>query len=132
MNSRTAFHLDQFQQFHQWLITQPGFEQSETLGEAQAKLRNKTQALVDGGFADDNHLYQGQLVIGDILLYHNHLAHHVNRDLLWYFGGDCLHYMPDDEIEKYQQLDEAWDEVSQTDGVSLDYQEVRARAFGLN
>ena len=28
------------------------------------------------------------------------------RELLWFFGGDCLHYMPDDEIEQYQQLEE--------------------------
>ena len=28
------------------------------------------------------------------------------RDLLWFFGGDCLHFMPDDEIEMYQALEE--------------------------
>jgi hypothetical protein len=28
------------------------------------------------------------------------------RELLWFFGGDCLHFMPDDEIALYQQLDE--------------------------
>lgn len=28
------------------------------------------------------------------------------RDLLWFFGGDCLHYMPDDEIAVFQQLDD--------------------------
>jgi len=26
--------------------------------------------------------------------------------LLWFFGGDCLHFMPDEEIELYQTLDE--------------------------
>jgi hypothetical protein len=30
----------------------------------------------------------------------------LNRDLLWFFGGNCLHYMPDDEISFYQQLEE--------------------------
>jgi len=28
------------------------------------------------------------------------------RDLLWFFGGDCLHFMPDEEIAFYQALDE--------------------------
>ena len=28
------------------------------------------------------------------------------RELLWFLGGDCLHFMPDDEIALYQQLDE--------------------------
>ena len=28
------------------------------------------------------------------------------RELLWFFGGDCLHYMPDEEIATFQQLEE--------------------------
>ena len=28
------------------------------------------------------------------------------RDLLWYLGGECLHFMPDDEIERYSALDD--------------------------
>ena len=28
------------------------------------------------------------------------------RELLWFVAGDCLHYMPDEEIALYQQLDE--------------------------
>lgn len=28
------------------------------------------------------------------------------RDLLWYLGGECLHFMPDEEIEHYSALDE--------------------------
>jgi len=28
------------------------------------------------------------------------------RQLLWFFGGDCLHYMADEEITRFQQLDE--------------------------
>jgi hypothetical protein len=29
------------------------------------------------------------------------------RQLLWFFGGDCLHYMADDEIEEFQRLEES-------------------------
>ena len=28
------------------------------------------------------------------------------RQLLWFFGGDCLHYMADEEIAAFQQLEE--------------------------
>ncbi len=28
------------------------------------------------------------------------------RDLLWFFGGECLHFMPDEEIAEHQQLEE--------------------------
>ncbi len=30
----------------------------------------------------------------------------VDRDLLWFFGGDCLHFLSDDEMLQFQQLDE--------------------------
>ena len=28
------------------------------------------------------------------------------RQLLWFFGGDCLHFMSDEEIAQFQQLEE--------------------------
>ena len=28
------------------------------------------------------------------------------RELLWFLGGECLHYMADEEIARFQQLDE--------------------------
>ncbi len=59
------------------------------------------------------------------------LAHLIARDLLWYFGGSCLHNMPDDEIEKFQRLDEMSFEAEEN-GEEFDYLEARANVFGLN
>ena len=50
--------------------------------------------------------YVGQDIISQVFQRYPQIAHLVPRDLLWFFGGDCLHYMPDDEIEKYQELEE--------------------------
>jgi hypothetical protein len=33
-------------------------------------------------------------------------APHLGREVLWYFGGEALHFMPDPEIEKFQVLDD--------------------------
>lgn len=49
---------------------------------------------------------QGQWLVERIINGYNHLLIHFSRDLLWFFGGACLHFMPDQEIEFYQQLDE--------------------------
>ncbi len=49
---------------------------------------------------------QGQWLVERIINGYNHLLIHLSRDLLWFFGGSCLHFMPDNEIEFYQQLDE--------------------------
>jgi hypothetical protein len=49
---------------------------------------------------------QGQWLVEHIVNGYNHLLIFLSRDLLWFFGGSCLHYMPDTEIDFYQQLDE--------------------------
>ena len=56
--------------------------------------------------APDENLYLGQDLICQIIHRYPQIAHLVPRDLLWFFGGDCLHYMPDEEIALYQRLDE--------------------------
>lgn len=52
------------------------------------------------------------------------------RELLWFFGGDCLHFMPDDEIALFQQLDEKRSEAA-AGGNILDLQAARAKLLNL-
>ena len=47
------------------------------------------------------------------------------RDLLWFLAGECLHYMPDEEIAIYQQLDELRAEAA-AQGKTLDLRQARA------
>ncbi|WP_339488327.1 PA2817 family protein [Pseudomonas sp. EL_65y_Pfl2_R95] len=54
----------------------------------------------------ESSLYLGQDLISQIFHRYPQIAHLVPRDLLWFFGGDCLHFMPDEEIEMFQALDE--------------------------
>ena len=48
------------------------------------------------------------------------------RDLLWFLGGECLHYMPDEEITVFQQLDELRG-AAEIRGEVLDFQAARAK-----
>ncbi len=52
------------------------------------------------------------------------------RELLWFFGGDCLHFMPDEEIAVYQQLDEQRIEAARR-GEIFDPAAVRAKLLKL-
>ena len=52
------------------------------------------------------------------------------RELLWFFGGDCLHFMPDEEIVVFQQLDEQRGQAAQR-GEIIDLQAARARLMKL-
>ncbi|HEK1686324.1 PA2817 family protein [Pseudomonas putida] len=59
--------------------------------------------------------YLGQDLICQVITRYPQIAHLVPRDLLWFFGGDCLHYMPDEELELYQALEERRYEAEQNE-----------------
>ena len=50
--------------------------------------------------------YLGQDLLCQVIQRYPQIAHLVPRDLLWFFGGDCLHFMPDEEIDMYTALEE--------------------------
>ena len=52
------------------------------------------------------------------------------RDLLWFLGGECLHYMPDEEISAYQKLDDLRAEAAEK-GETLNMRDARASLMGL-
>ncbi|GLK91159.1 PA2817 family protein [Pseudomonas turukhanskensis] len=60
-------------------------------------------------------LYLGQDLMCQVIHRYPQIAHLVPRDLLWFFGGDCLHFMPDEEITLFQALDERRYEAEQND-----------------
>ncbi|BCD89393.1 hypothetical protein PSm6_58000 [Pseudomonas solani] len=60
-------------------------------------------------------LYLGQDLISQVFHRYPQIAHLVPRDLLWFFGGDCLHFMPDEEIALFQRLDERRFEAEEND-----------------
>jgi hypothetical protein len=71
---------------------------------------------------DQNFYDNGQQIICRIISGFPQLTPQIPRPLLWFFGGDCLHYMPDEEIELYQQLDEARI-LANDDGEAFDFAE---------
>jgi len=76
-------------------------------------------------------LIQGQQLLCKLVATYHHLMPLLPRDLLWYFGGDCLHYMPDEEISLYQQLDEQREEAREANQ-PFDYEKARLSALGAH
>ena len=56
--------------------------------------------------------YLGQDILTQVISRYPQIAHLIPRDLLWYFAGDCLHYLSDD---LYQALEERRFEAEQND-----------------
>lgn len=73
---------------------------------------------------DQDALYSGQEIICQVISRYPQVAHLIPRDLLWYFGGDCLHFMPDEEIAQYQLLDEHQAEA-EARGEEFDWEQAR-------
>ena len=78
--------------------------------------------------------YLGQDLLCQVIQRYPQIAHLVPRDLLWFFGGDCLHYMPDEELDLYQQLEERRYEAEQS-GEAFDWHQQKrlmSQAHGDN
>ena len=68
------------------------------------QLAGAFQQLADN---DESDLYYlGPGLVDRLFTTYPDFAPTLPRELLWFFGGDCLHFMPDDEIALYQQLDD--------------------------
>lgn len=78
-----------------------------------------------------NFLSKGQELLCKVVSTYPHLMPLLYRDLLWFFGGDCLHYMPDEEIALFQRLDEMRHDATAM-SESFSYAEARAQVFGLH
>jgi hypothetical protein len=52
------------------------------------------------------------------------------RQLLWFLGGDCLHYMADEEILQYQQLEDLRVKAASS-GKAFNFNDARAKLLNL-
>jgi hypothetical protein len=74
--------------------------------ESHALFLERFDELIAGLHDAPDDLHLGQDLICQVFHRYPQITHLVPRDLLWFFGGDCLHYMPEEEIALYQELDE--------------------------
>lgn len=87
------------------------------------------KTISEADHIDENFQLSGQNVLTRIIGNYPHITPEINRDLLWFFGGECLHYMADEELEKYQQLDEL---LHSDDVATVDYPQAKAKVFKLH
>lgn len=125
------FHLRLLKQSYEAFRAQEPFKVPEQQSEEIAFLASFEQLIKDMVHLEPQHTFDGQkLVLQQISKYPNYTECWA-RDLLWYFGGDCLHFMPDEEITKFQQMDEARFEAIDA-GKVFDREKTRNRIFGLH
>lgn len=80
--------------------------ESDVIPEEHLGFINRFDELMAQLQEDSEDRYLGQELVSQVFQRYPQIAHQVPRDLLWFFGGECLHYMPDEEIAGYQLLEE--------------------------
>ena len=94
------------------------------------ELLQNFEYLAKATSANESFIELGTTTLCKIVATHSTLMPHVNRDLFWFFGGDCLHYMPDEEIRRYQLLEDQRYEAEKN-GTGFDYSSEKAKLFGF-
>ncbi len=123
------YHLELLTAFSAQIQSLPPFnsehpsEDDREFLTALAELQQQPQGI--------NFLEQGQVLMCRVVGSYPHLMPLLYRDLLWFFGGDCLHFMPDEEIAVFQRLDEQREEAKEQQ-VPFSYKEARAKSMGMH
>lgn len=123
------YHLDLLAAFCAQIQQLPPFNTEHASEDDQEFLAALTQLQQQPQGID--FLEQGQVLMCRVVGSYPHLMPLLYRDLLWFFGGDCLHFMPDEEIAIFQRLDEQREEAKQEQRV-FSYKEARARSKGMH
>jgi len=122
------FHLNLLKIAYNNLLQQPIFMATEKDDDAQALL-DQFAALIDDfeHHRPEAHA-DGQTLLVRLVRTYPQCVPLLARDLFWLFGGECLHFMSDEEIARFQRLDETLAELEGSD-TSVDYLSLRQSVF---
>lgn len=130
MNPYHHFHLELLQQTYNELLKHYPFTLADLPLQEQEFLNNFLVLIEEFENFTDGYRDSGQTFCLTWIRAYPDLTPVLPRDLLWFFSGECLHYMPDEEITQFQQLDELRFEA-ESNAQTFNYAQQRALLFGL-
>ena len=106
MESRTQYILDAFADLRQRIAEHAPFDQPD-LAEEELDFLEKWDSLIKN-IQENTHDYtfDAQEVLSRFIRCYANLVPLIKRELLWFVGGECLHFLGDEEIALYQQLED--------------------------
>ena len=97
---------------------------------AEHPLRELSQAYQTLGETGADLYTRGPLLVARLFDTYPEFAPTFPRELLWFMGGDCLHYMADNEIAQHQLLEELRLDAASR-GETFNFTEARAKLLNL-
>lgn len=123
-----TYHLNLLKLAYNNLIKHEPLDGSST-NIADSEFLELFESVIEGYENHNSDIYaEGEQLMVRLVRSYPHLTHLVARDLFWLFGGECMHYMSDDELYKFQGLDEMRAEAERTNQ-PFDYLHARTLLF---
>ncbi|ETX11538.1 hypothetical protein MUS1_09705 [Marinomonas ushuaiensis DSM 15871] len=106
MESRTQYILDAFADLRQRIKEHAPFNEPD-LAEEELDFLEKWDDLITR-IQNNTHDYsfEAQEILSRFIRCYANLVPLIKRELLWFIGGECLHFLGDEEITLYQQLED--------------------------
>lgn len=114
MESRNQYIINAFLELRHRLSDHAPFNQQD-LAEEELDFLDKWDKLVENiKTHETGYSFDAQELLSRYIRCYANLVPLVKRELLWFIGGECLHFLGDEEIQLYQQLEERLYELEQS------------------
>lgn len=128
MTDSRTFHLNLLKIAYNNLMQQDAF-QGDNADPVALEFLDQFAELVTAFEQHQAHAFdEGQDLLCRLVRAYPQYVHLVARDLFWLFGGECLHFLSDEEIDRFQQLDEALAQAASQPS-EFDYLQLRQAFF---
>ncbi|MBY4675438.1 PA2817 family protein [Marinobacterium arenosum] len=126
-----SFHLNLLSHAYNNLLRSHPFD-DDAMSAEDADFLQGLHDLIEAGQSEQaDFIDRGQALLATLVRRYPEHVPLVPRDLFWFFGGECLHFMPDEEIALFQLLDEQRFDAERA-GEPFNYEEARANIKGLH
>jgi hypothetical protein len=117
MNNRLKYHLELLNE----TLSRIEKAAANESGVIDADILQQFRDVIDQLTEHRGSAYEaGQDLFSKIGTHQPQLMPAVDRALLWFFGGECMHFLSDEEISRFQDLDEMAAEA-EAEGKEYDY-----------
>lgn len=106
MNLRTQYILDSFTELKQRMFEHAPFNQTPLAEEEEDFLQKWHILMEEITSLSHDCLFTAQELLARLIRCYPNLTALVRRELLWFVGGECLHFLGDEELELYQNFEE--------------------------
>gem|GEM_PF-458058 len=118
MNIRTAYIINTLKQLNDRLLEHDPFNREHLAEEESDFIEKMGDLFTIPAEGNPEFLFEIQELLSRFVRCYPNLVPLMKRELLWFAGGECLHFLGDEELSVYELLEE---EIYQLESSSQEY-----------